>query len=73
VPGGGFRWPVALQPIYRLLERTRPTRDAARRLGLVTIAQMLEALVEAVEHPRAGIRTVEVPELRAGGESSWRS
>jgi len=72
VLGPGHRWPVVLRPAYWLLERFPPTSDTARRLGLVTIDQMLEALVEAVEHPPAGIRIVEVPELRAG-KTSWRS
>lgn len=68
--GPGHRWPYALIPFYALLERLPATRDSARRLGLVTLAQMLAALVEAVENP--GVRTMEVPEIRAariGGTS----
>ena len=37
------------------------TRDSARRLGLVTLAQMLTELVAAVENPLSGIQVVEVP------------
>ena len=43
------------------------TRDGARRLGLVTLAQMTRALVHAVENPSSGSRIVEVPEIRAAG------
>jgi len=64
VVGPGHRWPVLLRPAYWLAERFPPTRDNAQRLGLVTIAQMLDALVEAVENPARGIRVLDVPALR---------
>ena len=67
VLGPGHRWPVVLLPVYALLERLPPTRETARRLGLVTLAQMVEALVWAVEHPVEGIRVVDVPAIRRGG------
>jgi uncharacterized protein YbjT (DUF2867 family) len=66
VLGPGHWWPYALVPVYAALEFLPATRDAARRLGLVTHQQMLNALVHAVEHPAtAGTRIVEVPEIRA--------
>jgi hypothetical protein len=37
----------------------------ARRLGLVTLAQMAAAIVRAVESPVTATRVVEVPEIRA--------
>ena len=40
------------------------TRDSARRLGLVTLPQIVAALVDAVEHPPAVERIMEVPEIR---------
>jgi uncharacterized protein YbjT (DUF2867 family) len=66
VLGPGHRWPIALMPFYALCELIPSTRATARRLGLVTIAQMVRALVSAVEHPpaRGAIRVVEVPEIR---------
>jgi uncharacterized protein YbjT (DUF2867 family) len=64
VLGPGHRWPVLILPAYWLLERLGPWRDAARRLMPVTLAQMVAALVEAVEHPVSGIRIVEAPEIR---------
>ncbi|HEU0052679.1 MAG TPA: NAD(P)H-binding protein [Longimicrobium sp.] len=68
VLGPGHRWPVVLLPLYRLLERVPATREAALRLGLVTLDDMLAALVEAVENPPAGERIVAVPEIRGAGE-----
>jgi uncharacterized protein YbjT (DUF2867 family) len=66
VLGPGHRWPYLLQPMYWLAERIPATRAGARRLGLVTLAQMTRALVTAVENPGRGVRIVEVPEIRAG-------
>jgi CBS-domain-containing membrane protein len=39
--------------------------QGAKRLGLVTLQQMVIALVEAVESPVQGLRVIEVPEIRA--------
>jgi len=41
VLGPGHRWPVAIQPVYALLEMFPAAREGARRLGLVTLAQMV--------------------------------
>jgi uncharacterized protein YbjT (DUF2867 family) len=67
VLGPGHWWPVALQPIYWLMERVPATRDGAHRLGLVTLRQMTMALADAVEHPAEGGRIVDVPGIRAAG------
>jgi len=64
VLGPDHRWPVILSPAYWLAERFANTRDSARRLGLVTIDEMLRALVRAVEHPADGVNILEVPEIR---------
>ena len=66
VLGPDHRWPIALKPIYWLAEQP-PTRDAARRMGLVTLAQMVAALAQAVEHPPATgtVRIVDVLGIRA--------
>lgn len=68
VLGPGHRWPMALLPMYVMAEFFPATRTGARRLGLVTIGQMIAALVHAVEHPPASgtRRIVEVPEIRRG-------
>lgn len=66
VLGPGHRWPYLLLPLYAVLSRLPSAAESARRLGLVTRAQMVGALVRAVEHPpAAGITIVGVPEIRA--------
>jgi uncharacterized protein YbjT (DUF2867 family) len=67
VLGPGHRWPLVLQPVYALAERIPSLRDGARRLGLVTLEQMVDTLVWAVENPPAGTRIIGVPEIRNGG------
>jgi uncharacterized protein YbjT (DUF2867 family) len=64
VLGPGHWWPVLLVPGYWLAERLPGTRETARRLGLVTIGQMVRALVHAVEEPVAGLRIIDVPHIR---------
>ena len=64
VLGPGHRWPYLLKPVYFVCEHIASTRDGARRLGLVTLPQMVAALTQAVEHPASGVRTVEVPEIK---------
>ena len=64
VLGPGRRWPLGIAPIYRLLEALPATRDAARRLGLVSAEQMTASLARAVEEPASGVRVWEVPQIR---------
>jgi uncharacterized protein YbjT (DUF2867 family) len=65
VLGPGHYWPYALVPMYAALRRIPSKRETAERLGLVTRAQMVAALVNAVENPStSGVRIVEVPEIR---------
>ena len=73
VLGPGHRWPLVLAPFYWLAERFPPTRDGARRLGLVTLAQMVNALVEAIETPPAALRIVDVPAIRAAHRNAVES
>ena len=42
-------WPLALLPVYRVLERVPATREAAMRLGLVSIREMLAALLWSIK------------------------
>ncbi len=64
VLGPGHRWPYVLIPAYWICELLPPTRAGARRLGLVTLNQMLSTLIHAVETPATGTRILEVPEIR---------
>ncbi len=65
VLGPGHWWPYALVPGYWLAERLPPTREPALRLGLVTVNQLVDTLVAAVENPASGVRTLDVPAIRA--------
>lgn len=65
VLGEAHWWPYLLVPAYKLGERIPASRDSALRLGLVTLPQMLAALVKAVERPAADLRIVDVPAIRA--------
>jgi uncharacterized protein YbjT (DUF2867 family) len=67
VLGPGHRWPYVLLPFYKVCEWIPFTRAAALRLGMVTIEQLILALVEAVESPAQGARVVGVPEIRSAG------
>ena len=67
VLGPGHWWPYALLPFYALGKALPATRAGARRLGLVRHAEMIAALVWAVEHPADGWRVLEVPAIRAHG------
>ena len=64
VLGPGHRWPYAILPIYWILEKIPATTESAQRLGLITIDQMLSALVWAVENPPAETRVLDVPRIR---------
>lgn len=64
VLGPGHRWPYALLPFYWIAELLPGTREGARRLGLITIAQMLNALAWAVENVPEEVRILDVPAIR---------
>jgi uncharacterized protein YbjT (DUF2867 family) len=64
VLGPGHRWPLLLLPLYALAALVPRTRATARRLALVTRAQMLAALIEAIESTSPGVTLVEVPEIK---------
>jgi uncharacterized protein YbjT (DUF2867 family) len=70
VLGPGHCWPYLLLPFYWLMERIPSRRETALRLGLVTLPQMLSALVAAVEKPSRGIEIFDVPAIRAAAAGS---
>jgi uncharacterized protein YbjT (DUF2867 family) len=72
VLGPGHKWPYALLPVYKVMEALPFIRAGALRLGLVTLEQMVMALVEAVESPVQGLRIVGVPEIRTAQASLAR-
>jgi uncharacterized protein YbjT (DUF2867 family) len=74
VLGPGHRWPYMLVPLYATMRLVPRFRDSAERLGLVTIRQMIAALVKAVEQaPGPGqVRIVDVPGIRASVDERRR-
>ena len=64
VLGPGHRWPYALLPLYWVMEAIPSTREKARELGLVTIAQMVATIVNSIEATPSSERVVNVPEIR---------
>jgi uncharacterized protein YbjT (DUF2867 family) len=64
VLGPGHWWPYAVLPLYWLWGAFPSQRDTARRLYPVKLARVVDAIVHAVEHPPAGERVIEAPEMR---------
>ncbi|HVR64027.1 MAG TPA: NAD(P)H-binding protein [Polyangia bacterium] len=68
VLGPGHWWPLLLLPLYAVARLFPRARATARRLGLVTLPQMVSTLVRAVESPApTATRVIEVPEISSGG------
>ena len=65
VLGPGHWWPYALEPFYWMAEQLHATRESAHRLGLVTRAEMTDAMAWAVQNPPNGLRILDVPAIRA--------
>ena len=70
--GPGHRWPYLLIPFYRLFEKISSTRNGAIRLGLVTRAQMVNALAAAVASAPARLRVLEPAQIRAVGSGEMK-
>jgi len=64
VLGPGRRWPVLLLPFNWLLRQIPATREAAERLGFVTLEEITACMVHAIEHPAQGVRVIDVPGIR---------
>ena len=66
VLGPGHRWPMLLVPLYKIAELVPAMREGAKRLGLVTLDQMVRELVTAVENPpsRGQVQIVDVAGIR---------
>jgi uncharacterized protein YbjT (DUF2867 family) len=67
VLGPGHWWPYAILPMYWIWGLFPSQRDTARRLYPVKLAQVVGAIVDAVERPAADVRVIEAPEMRGGG------
>lgn len=67
VLGPGHWWPSFLIPFYKLAELLPQTREGAVRLGLLTIDEMIRALVRAVDEPAVRVRVLAVSDIRRLG------
>ena len=67
VLGPGHRWPYVFLPCYKILEWIPTTCDAALRLGMVTLDEMVVAMVNAVEALPDEIRIMNVGDIRRDG------
>lgn len=65
VLGPGHWWPYAFLPLFWLF--------APRHLWPVTLAQVVEAIVDAVEHPPHALRVIEAEEMSAVRRYTSRS
>jgi uncharacterized protein YbjT (DUF2867 family) len=73
VLGPGHWWPYGLMPLYTAAGFLPGLAAGAQRLGMVTLREMVSALVHAVEQPAHGVRVLTVPEIRAVANVEPRS
>lgn len=64
VVGPGHYWPLLLKPIYRCAESLPGMRADAQRLGLLSLDEMLEAMLHAVDNPPRVTRVWDAPAIR---------
>lgn len=69
VLGPRHLWPYGLLPFYKIAEFIPRSRESALRLGLISIGQMVRALVRAVDQPAQGVRIWDVPQIRSFSDS----
>jgi nucleoside-diphosphate-sugar epimerase len=66
VLGPGRQWPKLISPLYKVAEWFPGSRATAKRLGLVTIEQFVNAIISSAENPptRGQRRIVDVPAIK---------
>lgn len=73
VLGPGHWWPVLILPFYGIAELVPSWRNKARAMALVTIKQMLSALVNAAEAEPLSIRILEIKDIRKANLGGTKS
>jgi uncharacterized protein YbjT (DUF2867 family) len=68
VLGPGHWWPILLLPFYGLAEIVPSWRKQARAKALVTINQMLDALMIAIEAIPSPLRILEIKDIRSAAK-----
>jgi uncharacterized protein YbjT (DUF2867 family) len=65
VVGPGHFWPLLFQPLFKILEWIPSTSMKAKALRLVTLKQMLHALLYSIEDiPGKGVNIIEIDRIR---------
>jgi uncharacterized protein YbjT (DUF2867 family) len=64
VLGPGHHWVYAILPFYWLMMLAPKSRQTARRLYPVKLANVVRAIVDAVDRPPESVRLIEADELR---------
>jgi uncharacterized protein YbjT (DUF2867 family) len=64
VLGPGHWWPYAILPLYWIWGAFPSQRDTAQRLYPVKLAQVVQAIADAVEDPPSGVRILEASVLK---------
>lgn len=64
VLGPGHRWVYAILPLYWLWMLLPMSRETARRLYPVKLANVVRAIADAVDRPPDSVRLIEADELR---------
>jgi uncharacterized protein YbjT (DUF2867 family) len=69
VVGPGHYWPLLFLPLFKILELVPQTAIKAKSLRLVTLKQLLNALVSSVnEISSSGIKIIEIDSIRKMGK-----
>ena len=71
VLGPGHWWTYVSLPFYKLLEWIPATREVALRLGMVTLEEMVAAMVNAVETSPEKVRIMNVGDIRRRRSASY--
>jgi uncharacterized protein YbjT (DUF2867 family) len=64
VIGPGHYWPVLLLPLYGIAELVPSWRRKARAMSFVSLRQMINSLIVAVESDPSPLRIMELREIR---------
>jgi uncharacterized protein YbjT (DUF2867 family) len=73
VLGPGHRWPYLLFPFYALLYCIPGLRASVQRLRFVTRAQIVRALLHAVQHRPHAVQAIEISDIIHLSEAKLRS
>jgi uncharacterized protein YbjT (DUF2867 family) len=66
VVGPGHYWPILLRPVFKLLEIIPSTNEKAKKLSLINLNQILDALMFSIENPNEGTRIIEIGDIKSG-------